>query len=533
MKKLTTGLFIVPGCFIGFILALRKLKPDMVWTGETYLAVAVISLVVCLVLIATDQNPRDQNVNYDGRSQALRPTPPKDMLYKTPTGFCFGKWGKSYVCKRVEEPGSILVQGGSGSGKSASLIQGFLLNPENRKNCNSLVLDIKKELLEKTVLPEEIYRPDNPEGSVIVLDPTDRKMAFGFDPLYGLSDESSDMEVHERMEIIAQCIVPVPKGDGAIWAQGAQRLFIGAATYFYEEEGMRTLPDIIRAIKSTNIRDMVDKIVSSAMIGGAAYSEIIGYQGLADETLGSFSSNLDLRILPLLVNDQIEWCLGNNPRKCTPEDLLEKSIYLCIPKDRLTSYAQLIFLIFNLTLVWLQGLNPEDVKKKFCLMLDETVALLSAVNAPLPALSNFLRCGAREISTIVICCQSIAGMYEVMGKDQTKDLVANTVYRYICDSSDSETSKEIIGWCGKYLKRKLSSSGSGTQQKTTISFENEDIIREQDLMALPQSGDVILVSNRAGYLRLQKCLVFKDKFFRKLLEAVKQSKSEREVVKNG
>ena len=102
-------------------------------------------------------------------------------------------------------------------------------------------------------------------------------------------------------------------------------------------------------------------------------------------------------------------------------------------------------------------------------------------------------------------------------------------YKYILDSSDSETSKEIIGWAGRYLKRKVSSSGSGTGQKNSISFEEDSILREQDLMSLPQTGDAILISNRAGYLRLEKCFVFKDKFFKKLLDEVKTEKLKKET----
>ena len=37
--------------------------------------------------------------------------------------------------------------------------------------------------------------------------------------------------------------------------------------------------------------------------------------------------------------------------------------------------------------------------------------------------------------------------------------------------------------------------------------------------------DVILISSRAGYLRLKKIFVFKDKFFKKLLDNVADKKA--------
>ena len=534
MSKWSSGIVIVPCCFGGILLGLHQLRPDMKMTSETYLLIAGISIVMWLFMMLREaQDPRNMN-RMDGREQAMRPPVPEEMLYKKPIGFCFGKWHGKYVCKRIDEPGSILVQGGSGSGKSASIIQGYLLNPENKRNGCSLVLDLKHELADKCVLLDEIYGPDTPNGNTIILDPTDRKKGYGWDPFFGLTEESTDAEVHERMEIIANCIIPIPKGDDAVWSLAAQQFLRGALTFFYEE-GLRTIPDIIRAIKSENIRDVIEKIVSTAMPGSTAYTDIINFYGMADETLYSCTMNMGIKTDQFITSSDLEWCLGSNPRKCSPVDMLERNIYLCLPEDKLQQWGQLVFLVFNQFLSWMMGLPEHEAdpgRKWFSMILDETVALLAGVGAPMPLLSQCLRIGARgKGCTMLVCVQSIAGLYEVMGKEQTRDMVSNMAYKYILDSSDTETSKTIIGWCGKYDKRKVSVSGRGSQQKTTFSFEQADILREQDLMALPQTEDIILVSNRAGYLRLQKCWVFKDTYFKKLLETVKQAK-ESEVKEN-
>ncbi len=537
-KLIESGIILAPISFVAITLAYREMVPDAVWEAKTWLTIAGASCIPwVLSWINKTSTPEYQNREYDGRAKALHPKVPADMLYKTPTGFVFGKQGKMYVCKRVDEPGSILVQGGSGTAKSSTIIQEFLIDPNNKKNCCSCNLDLKGELLARCVLPEEIYGPDNPLGTVIVLDPMDRKKGYGWDPFYGLTDSSTDAEIHERMEIIAMCLIPIPKGDNAVWSQAAQQLLRGAMTFFYEEEGLRTIPDIIRAIKSDNIKQIIEKILSTAMPGSTAYTDVINFQDMADETLTSVDMNLSLKIVQFITNPDLEWCLGTNPRKASPEDMLQRSIYLCLPEDKLQQWGQLVFLVFNQFLSWMMGLPEHEAdpdRKRFAMILDETVALLAGVGAPMPLLSQCLRIGARgKGCTILVCCQSIAGLYETMGKDQTRDMVSNMSYKYILDSSDSETSKEIIGWCGKYMKRKLSASGGGLSQKNTISYEQDDIVREQDLMSLPQTGEAIMVSNRAGYLRLKKCFVFKDPYYKGLLDKVKQAKEQaKEEIKD-
>ena len=498
-----SGIVLVPIIFICILVFCHQQIPHLEYNMKTYLMMAGGSLVVWLLLISSKgSDTRKQNDStLSGKSSALRPPVPTDMLYKTPVGFCFGKYRGRYVCKKVEEPGSILITGGSGSGKSSTLIQSFLLT---MKDCTALVLDLKHELADKCLKPQDILSPDNPDGTAILLDPLDRENGYGYDPFFMLTEDSTDEEIHAVMEIIAQCIIPIPKGDSAVWNQAAQQFLRGAMTYFYEE-GVDTLPGIIREIKSSPIKDIVGKIVSSALPGSCSYTDIVGFQDMADETIMSVGMNLDLKIVQFITNPDLEWCLGENPNKCSPMDMLEKSIYLCLPEDKLQQWGQLVFLVVNQFLYWMMSLpehESEPDRKRFAMILDETVALLAGVGAPMPLLSQCLRIGARgKGCTMVVCVQSIAGLYEVQGKDQTRDMVSNMSYKYILDSSDSETSKEIIGWAGRYLKRKVSSSGSGTGQKNSISFEEDSILREQDLMSLPQTGDAILISNRAGYLR--------------------------------
>ena len=530
-KFLETGIWLIPIVMIGMACFLKGgIPPDQPITGKDWLGYFGIGCVVALVFWSSNMNNlRRMNEESDGHEEARWPKPPPDMVYyKQPTGFCFGTYGGGYVCKRVDEPGSILVQGSSGSGKSASLIQGFLLNPENKKNCRSLVLDLKHELADKCVAPEDVYSPRNLEGTCILMDPMDRKNGWGFDPFFLLNEDSTPSEVYDTCQVIAQSIVPSCKGDNKIWSDSARQYITGALSYYYTEERLRTLPEIVAKIKAEPIKKVVEKILTTAAPGSGAYTSIINFQDMADETITSVDLEASTRLGPFATSQDIIWCLGNNPRKCSPKDLLEKSIYLCLPEDKLVEWGQLVFLVFNLTLKWMMGLPEKSVDPKrpyLTMILDETVALMAGLEAKMPLLSQCLRIGARSKGcTMLVCVQSITGLYSVMGKDEADDMISNLTYKYILDSTETRASKDIIAWCGKYSRRKVGRNGDGTKRSDNYSYTEEDIVSEQDLLTLPRSGDAILVSTRSGYLRLKKTMVFKDKFFKKLLENIAKKK---------
>ncbi len=69
-----------------------------------------------------------------GRKKYLHPDPPKDMLFDIPPygSVVFGShktgFKTYYICKPVQFEGAILVSGGSGCGKSTTIVEPYLLN---------------------------------------------------------------------------------------------------------------------------------------------------------------------------------------------------------------------------------------------------------------------------------------------------------------------------------------------------------------------------------------------------------------------
>jgi len=515
--------------YVVVLFALKGVPPDMASVTAKDLWLCGLIVVFFYFFFLSEKNLKSKNED-DGNVQARKKLPPKELCYRKPPAFCFGKDAKGrYVGKQADESGSILIQGSSGSGKSTTLIQSFLLNPQNRKECNTLVLDLKHELTDLCIRESDRYTAENPEGHFIVFDPMDRLNGFGYDPFFSLYETATEAEVYTVMDTVALSIIPSIKGDNAVWSLAAQQLLRGCLTFYYHEKHIKTLPEIIKKIKAASIAQVVEEIVTTVSPDSRAYMDLISFHGMADETLTSVDMNLSQRILPFYTSPDLEWCLGANPKKCSPEDLLHKSIMLCIPEDKLDIWAQLVFLVVNQFLTWMMSL-PEKAqdkeRKSLALILDETVALLNGVNANIPKLGQALRIGARgKGCTIVICVQSISGLQTVMSKEEKDDMLSNLTYKIILDSINSDSSEEIIGWCGKFLKRKVTRT---SDKKETYSYTEEDIETAESLANLRKDKQLILISTDYGYCRINKAYVFKDKFFKPLLEKVKREKEQKE-----
>lgn len=531
-KIIKSGGLVFPIAAISLFGVIYGIPPSRIPTKEGLIAILFGSLIFTLIVVSQVTNTTQKLNESDGREVAKYPPVNPKCLYAKPQGFCFGKQGRMYVCKDVSEPGSILVQGASGSGKSSTIIESFLVDPENQKKCNYLVNDLKHELVDNCVKLEQIYDPNNPSGTVIIMDPVDRVNGFGYDPFYALSEKSTEYEVHDVMEVVANSIIPTLKGDSAVWSQAAQQYARGAFTYFYRHENITNLPEIVKAMKAQPIKEIVSRIIENCSPDSPAYIDCISFLGCAEETITSVDMNLSQCLVQFYTNPDLAWCLGYNPKKCNPTDLLSKSIYLCLPEDKLQEWGKLVILVYNQHIKMMMGLSEKSKdpdRKWLAMILDETVALLAGAHTSMPLLSQCLRIGARgKGCTMVICVQSIAGLYQSMGRETAQDFVSNTTFRYVLDSTESESSKEIIGWCGKYKQRKVSTSGVGMTRKDSISYSEDNIVTEQDLMSLPKNEEAILISPLTGYVRLKKCFVFKDKYFKPLLEAVANSKKNKE-----
>ena len=121
---------------------------------------------------------------------------------------------------------------------------------------------------------------------------------------------------------------------------------------------------------------------------------------------------------------------------------------------------------------------------------------------------------------MLLVTQSIEALENACSKSEVSAVMTNMPYKVILQASSSSTQRDIIGWCGKYKEFKETYSRGGKSQSHSTSYEEKDIVTGADLMALPMTGDAILISPY-GYNRVRKCPYFKDKILSKKAHDIK------------
>lgn len=147
------------------------------------------------------------------KMQAMYPQVDERFLFDVPQGVVLGRIEDRkqtrYLCKPMDKEhyrdGHVLIFGGSGSGKSSSVIIPTLLSV---CGIGIFCVDIKGELWKKT------RRMD--EENVVIIDFQDRGK-YGWDALYALNHKSSvcDQDIRECMEEIANSLIPIAAKDSS------------------------------------------------------------------------------------------------------------------------------------------------------------------------------------------------------------------------------------------------------------------------------------------------------------------------------
>ena len=130
----------------------------------------------------------------------MYPKVPAELLSRKPEGIILGKYKNRYVRFPLKDIYHACIIGGTGSGKSSTvLLDSLLCNFASGKNAfNCFVIDIKGELHEKATYALSEH--------VLVVDPADRS-SFGWDVYYRLHNNPDDDLIIEAIEEIAQALI--------------------------------------------------------------------------------------------------------------------------------------------------------------------------------------------------------------------------------------------------------------------------------------------------------------------------------------
>lgn len=499
-KFMDSMLWTIPVFWAVILAFIRHDYPEL-WQDEMTVAYALAAAVLAYLWMSTTvRNRASPDDMREEKRRAQHKAVRSELRSKKPEGVLFGKQGSSYIRKPIGMDGHVLVIGGSGSGKSsASVIPTLLANPE----VAVFALDIKGELSYKAT--------KRTDSKVLVVNPSDRRCA-GYDPLYMLTQESSEMEIYETMRLISESLISLPADlKDPFWKTSARNLLTGLLIYYYKE-GNKNFIALVDQILSKPVKDSVQEIMEKADPASMERKYIVQFDGLADETLGGIVTEMCSH-LSLFANDRnVRYALRDNPVKATPKMLNDGySIYLAVREHQLSSYYDFLQLVLNQTFFELEQ-RPENAQPVLYI-LDELPRLLSAGRLErLLDGSKTLR--SRKV-TLYLVIQSFEALTSAYSESQALDLISNSPFILVLDAASTKTQKMVVEWAGKYTARKKSWNHAASKTSTSTSFEEKNLVGAGDIMMLRQKKQAMLVSPY-GFYFIDKAPYYQDPVLSKL-----------------
>ena len=448
---------------------------------------------------------------------AMYPKVPPELLSKEPEGIILGKYKERYVRIPLKDIYHYCILGGSGSGKTSTvLLDTLLANFATGRNAfQTFCIDIKGEISQKSTFAYD--------ENVLIVDPSDRT-TVGWDVYYRLHDNPSDDLIIEAIEEVSQALIISTNPKDNFFVENARTMFTGLLVYYFKQG--ESFIDSVNKILESEIKFLIAEIIKNSEPSDLHYKYLAKFAGKDAESVEDCMVELTTS-LSVFSESDIKFCFRDNYQKASPYSFKEgKSVFLAIPEYMLESYKAIMRLCTVQTLKELERRSEEETTPML-LIIDEFARL-----GRMEGIFNALATLRSKKVMVMLAFQSLAQCEVIYSKAESRVLMENCRIKAICECSDDESSKTISGWCGKYRDKKETLNGGKNQHKS-YTYEDKPIVEPADLITLVKKEEEILVVSGIGYLRPKKCYYFKDEKLKALADKVKAHNKQIEVQTDG
>lgn len=447
---------------------------------------------------------------------ATYPKVPPSLLSKEPEGVILGTYKNRYVRIPTDEILHSCVLGGSGSGKTSTIILDTLLAnfATGKNNFQTFCIDIKGEIHEKST-----YAYDE---NVLVCNPTDRT-SCGWDAYYRLHDDPNSDLIVSAIEEITQGLIISTNPKDSFFIENARSMFTGLLVYYFQQG--ENFIDSVNKILESEIKSLIEEIINNSEPSDLHYKYLAKFAGKDAESVQDCMVEMTTS-LSVFSKSDIKFMFRDNYQKASPYSFQEgKSVFLAIPEHMLESYKAIMRLCTVQTLKEMERRSEEETTP-ILLIIDE-FARLGRMEGIFNALAT-LR--SKKVS-VMLAFQSLGQCEVIYSKEETRVLIENCRVKTVCETSDPNSAKAVQDWCGKYREKKETLS-TGKYGSKSYTYQDKPIVEPSDLITLVKKEEVILVVSGVGYLRTKKCYYFKDPKLKALADKVKAHNKLNEVKTN-
>lgn len=428
-------------------------------------------------------------------------------------GCVFGvktKYGlDKYVGMKQGAEGNILVIGGNGSGKSASIAKPTLRMWQGAM----CVTDIKGEL---SACYAELFEQGLVTRPYIVFDPM-QPDGIGYDPFYWLLKDDENNLISNIWQI-ALAIIPTTHNDNQpFWVETEQGILAAALLYYFQLDEEIGFSQAITSIMASTVSKLTKEILDS---DNEKAKMFLGQ--LADEkpeVLANFDRGLRNKLMLFATDPYISNAFRGRCEGATCfswDDMDEYNIFLRIPANRIEQWSGAINLMYTQLIRHLerrpQKDTPEGANNIQTLLLMDEFARFGKLNMIAEAMSTL----RSQNVNFCLMIQSIAQLDKIYGEYDRRIIFDNCQYQVILRANDAETQKylsELIGTV-KTVQRSVSENLDDFMDNTgysrQISETREAMVFPHELSTL---GDVLLLTPY-GFCRVEK-IQFQNNIFEK------------------
>jgi hypothetical protein len=385
---------------------------------------------------------------------------------------------------RLENPyRGIYIQGGAGSGKSASIFEP-IIQQIGEKQFTGMLYDFKSP--ELTNLIYLSYQNSNIKvKNLDFKQPLLSDRVNPIDPKY-LGKSAIAMEY---AQVILNNLLPESIKKPDFWIGNAKMILAGVIWYLRKEHPKYcTLPHAISLILHSQIDVLIEKVSQDYEAGGMVASLRESIERGAERTVAGMLSTLQNALSGLNSHD-VFWILSSNDVDLHLNSK-ENPTFLCLGNDSTlpTTYTPAISLIIS---VALRQMNQPD-QQKSVVLLDEAPTIFIPNIEQIPATGR-----SNRIATI-FGVQDYSQLADKYGHDKAQVIISNLGNQFFGRVTNGKTAEMIQSLFGKIDRTYISKSdgsgtsgqfihlGSNTNTGTSENIQERDRVKVNDLVNLNQ-----------------------------------------------
>ena len=377
----------------------------------------------------------------------------------------------------------IYIQGGAGSGKSASIFEP-IIQQCGEKQFTGILYDFKSP--ELTNLTFSGYA----SGLIKVknIDFKQPQLSDRLNPIHPKYLAKSSIAI-EYAQVVINNLIPETIKKGDFWSNNA-KMILASVIWFLRNEHPEfcTLPHTISLILHTPADKLVEKISQNYESGGMVASLKESIERGAERTVAGMLATLQ-NALSTLNSKDIFWILSADEVDLHLNKK-ESPAFLCLGNDSTLpqTYSPIISLIISVALRQMN--QPNQLKS--VILLDEAPTIFIPNIEQIPATGR-----SNKIAT-VFGVQDYSQLANKYGQDIAQVIISNLGNQFFGRVTNGKTAEMVQNLFGKADKTYISKSegggtsgqfvhlGSNTNNGTSENIQERDRVKANDLVNLSQ-----------------------------------------------